>query len=273
MKGPHLSDGRTAQIFAWGDDKILKLFRPGFQSGSAAHEAQCIRAVHAAGINTPALVDVVQVEGRKGLILERIDGPTMLEDMLSRPEKVDSYAQLLAELQAQLHGHTISGLASLVVRLKHKIERARPLPIDLKSAITDYLDRLPDGEVICHGDFHPGNIIMTANGPTIIDWIDVTQGPPLADVARTCLLLGHAAPLEETAASYRSQIDATRYRFLEVYLARYTELRPFDPADLAAWELPIAAARLEEEIGAEEESLLKIVKARLLNSAGASLHI
>lgn len=263
MKGSHLSDGRTAQIFAWGDDKVLKLFRPGFQSGSAAHEAECVRTVHAAGIATPPLIDVVEVDGRKGLIFERVEGPTMLQDMLANPEKAGAHARLLAELHAEMHGHAAAGLASLVVRLRHKIERARPLPTEWKAAIVDHLDRLPDGEIVCHGDFHPDNIIMTAGGPAIIDWIDVTHGPPLADVARTCLLLGNGNPTGETSTVQRSQLDALRQRFVEDYLARYAELRPFDQTELAVWELPIAAARLEEEISEEEEALLAVVESRL----------
>ncbi|MET0909160.1 MAG: aminoglycoside phosphotransferase family protein, partial [Ilumatobacteraceae bacterium] len=27
-----------------------------------------------------------------------------------------------------------------------------------------------DGELVCHGDVHPGNVMMTADGPALIDW-------------------------------------------------------------------------------------------------------
>ena len=91
----------------------------------------------------------------------------------------------------------------------------------------------------------------------------MAQGPPLADVARTCLLIEHGSPSQNGNAVQGTRLESVRHRFLEAYLARYEELRPFEPSDLAIWELPTAAARLEEGISIEEESLLKMVEARL----------
>lgn len=48
------------------------------------------------------------------------------------------------------------------------------------------------GAIIGEGriaDFHPDNVLLAARGPVIIDWPDATRGQPLADVARTSLLL------------------------------------------------------------------------------------
>lgn len=260
-KGPLLADGRTAQIFAWENGRVVKLFRTGFPPAQATYEAECVRAVYAAGVATPELIGVVELEGQKGLIFERAVGPTMLQAVLANPESVEEHAQLLAVLHAELHGRTAGGLASLIARLRHKIQRARPLPEAWKASVVDSLDRLPDGDAICHGDFHPGNIIMTAGGPSIIDWVDVTQGPPLADVARTSLLLGMAAPLPEAGDEEKQRLQEIRHHFLRVYLDKYNELRPFDREELEAWQLPVAAARLEEGIAEEEAALLKMVRA------------
>src|SRR3546814_7594415 len=56
------------------------------------------------------------------------------------------------------------------------------------------LDALPDGDRLCHGDYHPGNVIETAGGPVVIDWPAVTRGHPDADYARTLLLLRLGEP-------------------------------------------------------------------------------
>ncbi len=34
------------------------------------------------------------------------------------------------------------------------------------------------GQVVCHGDVHPGNVIMTADGPVLIDWDLLCWAPP-----------------------------------------------------------------------------------------------
>jgi len=43
------------------------------------------------------------------------------------------------------------------------------------------LRELPDGEALCHGDFHPRNVIVDGDELTIIDWVDASSGPPAAD--------------------------------------------------------------------------------------------
>ncbi|MCU1396273.1 MAG: hypothetical protein JWM34_4701 [Ilumatobacteraceae bacterium] len=37
--------------------------------------------------------------------------------------------------------------------------------------------------VLCHGDVHPGNVLVTADGPTLIDWDLLCVGPPEWDHA------------------------------------------------------------------------------------------
>ncbi len=63
MQGNKLADGRTAEIFAWGTEHILKLYRPEFPH-EADFEFELVNTVCAAGVNTPAAVELVQVNGR-----------------------------------------------------------------------------------------------------------------------------------------------------------------------------------------------------------------
>jgi thiamine kinase-like enzyme len=47
---------------------------------------------------------------------------------------------------------------------------------------------MPFGEgdgapVLLHRDLHPQNVILTADGPRIIDWEGAARGPAVADVA------------------------------------------------------------------------------------------
>jgi uncharacterized protein (TIGR02172 family) len=258
-KGAPIAEGRTAVIFDWGDGHVLKQYRPGWEWDVANYEASLSRAVHAAGLQTPAVIDVLDVDGRPGIIFQRIDGPTMLHEILAAPDRTTAHARLLAELHAAMHSRHAAELPSLKQRLQRKIQNAPPLPDNWKRAILSQLDQLPDGNAICHGDFHPDNVVMAAGGPVIIDWIDASQGNPLADVSRTLLLAGQGTP-DETVDP---RIEVLRRQLIETYLARYGELRPFDPVELSAWQLPVTAGRLSEGISAEEERLLAAVKALL----------
>ena len=68
------------------------------------------------------------------------------------------------------------------------------LPLKLRQAVLNVLEGLPDGEQLCHGDFHPGNILVTARGAVIIDWMTASRGTAAGDVARTAIILEAAQP-------------------------------------------------------------------------------
>src|SRR5215471_10254672 len=60
------------------------------------------------------------------------------------------------------------------------------------------LANMPEGDRLCHGDFHPINVLGEISRPVVIDWPDACSGDPAADVCRSYLLLRlHAADIAE----------------------------------------------------------------------------
>jgi hypothetical protein len=56
------------------------------------------------------------------------------------------------------------------------------------------IDRLSPRDGLCHGDPNPGNVIITANGPKLIDWIAALRAPAEFDLASAHVLLTELAP-------------------------------------------------------------------------------
>ena len=261
-KGPMIARGRTAEVFLWKDNQVLKLFLDWCTATSVEREARNTQAVHKVGLPVPAIEGIVEVEGRLGIVFERVDGPSMLGLLTSKPWKLFRLARVLAELHAEMHSREVPELPSQRHRLERDIQREDVLPVNTKEVVLKALEQLPDGSAVCHGDFHPDNIIMSSRGPVIIDWLDATQGNPVADVARTSLLFQTAEVPPSIAG--RWLVNWTRRLFYSTYLKRYLQLRPASREQIAAWQLPVAAARLDENIPPEEETrLLAFVKARL----------
>ncbi|MGD9100610.1 MAG: phosphotransferase [Anaerolineae bacterium] len=260
-KGAIIGEGRMAEVFAWEEGQVLKLFRAWCHPERVRHEAHIARTVQATGLAVPAVGDVVQVDGRWGIVYERVEGRSMLDCLTYKPWDLVRFARTLAELHAAMHARTTPQLPSLRRRLENKIQNAEPLPADLKAAALQALARLPDGNALCHGDFHPHNVLMSPQGPIVIDWPDATRGHPLADVARTCLLTRTGGL--PASVPRRWLVLAVRAMFRAAYLRRYFQLRPGSRELLAAWQLPVAAGRLEEGIVEEEEQLVALVKASL----------
>jgi Ser/Thr protein kinase RdoA (MazF antagonist) len=261
--GKPIAVGRTAEIYAWDDGTVLKLFRSWMPASAANDEARIARTVHATGIRVPAVGDVITVGGRTGILYERVEGMPMMDAMLSRLWRLRHFARLLAGLHAEMHGESAPGLPSQKQRLIDKIESAASLPATLRVRALDALDEMPDGDRLCHGDFHPDNILMTTEGPIIIDWVDATQGHPMADVARTSLLLSSGSLPPKIPGPVRWLLSAVRRRFHDLYLQHYLHLRPDDQQVLEAWPPLIAAARLSENIAEEQTLLVAKVKAGL----------
>jgi len=259
-KGTLIGQGRTAEIFLWKDDQVLKLFLVGFPPQWVEHEARVTRMVHEAGLPVPVVEGIVEVEDRLGIVFERIEGSSMLENFLSKPWEIIRLTRVLAELHTAVHSCEVSGLPSQRERLESRIRDMVVLPANTKEAVLKTLAQLPDGSTVCHGDFHPDNIIMSSRGPIIIDWIDATQGNPLADVTRT-LLLGQAELLPHIRRQWL--IKSARRLFLSIYLRSYLQLRNVSREEIAAWQLPVAAARLREDIPGEKDRLLALIEASL----------
>jgi aminoglycoside phosphotransferase (APT) family kinase protein len=185
----------------------------------------------------------------------------MTQQLASKPWTLKRSAHLLAELHAAMHTREVPELAPLRRRLEEKIRSAEPLSASQREAALNALDQLPDADALCHGDFHPDNVLISSQGAIIIDWPDATRGHPLADVARTSLLLrvGSLPP----GSTRRRLLESLRALFHAAYLRRYFQLHSGSRTELAGWQLPVAAARLSAGIPDETEQLLKMVDASL----------
>ena len=181
--------GFCADVYAWGARRVLKLFHPPDDRDRANREFAATRAVHAAGLPVPAAYELVEVEGRPGIVFERIDGPSLLGHTQKRPWRLFAAVRLAAELQADLNRCPApAGLPSLRERIAARIGAA-DVPEPDKRRAADRLARLPDGSALCHGDFHPGNVLLGPRGPVVIDWSAASRGHPLGDLACTSRLL------------------------------------------------------------------------------------
>jgi aminoglycoside phosphotransferase (APT) family kinase protein len=148
------------------------------------------------------------------------------------------------------------GIPTQRERMSGKIQKAEGIPPELRQRALALFESLPAGSKLCHGDFHPDNVLLTAAGPVIIDWIDAAAGYPLADVARTSLLMGFAQPPASGGLDWKVRL--LRRWFHSAYLAHYRRLHPFAESELTRWRLVNAAARLSENVP-EKEALLTFV--------------
>ena len=266
-KGQVLSDsGRTAQVLVWDNNQVLKLFREGFTISHIQKEEKISRTIFEAGLPVPAVHGIVEVKGRYGIVFDRVDGPLMMEEILTKPGELTYLTKLFAELHAKMHAITIPGLSSQRQKLASQIQSAPRLSDKEQEAALSALTRLPEDNKLCHGDYHPGNILMSSRGPVVIDCADASQGNPHADVARTLLLIQTAEPDWIKDIEQRKTVRSLIQSFpLDIYFKRYREFQSLSQEQLDAWRLPLAAARLDEGLSLIEENRLLSIAASLVD--------
>lgn len=155
-----IAEGRDTEIVDHGPGLVLR--RPK-RPRSLAAEAEVMEWVVAHGYPCPRPVELVE----DGLVMERIEGVSMLDDVIAHPWHLRPLATMLADLHDRLH-HL-------------------PVPEGLP-------EPFGPGTSLVHGDLHPGNVMLTADGPLVIDWTNAARGPAGADLAVTWLLMAAAEP-------------------------------------------------------------------------------
>jgi tRNA A-37 threonylcarbamoyl transferase component Bud32 len=236
-----LAKGTTADVYAWGEGRVLKLFTE--RTPWHANEVAATRATYKACLPVPQVMDgLIEVGQREGIVFERVDGPIMTEYLQDHPGQVEDCARQAAELQVRIHATAATELPPLIEILKWTIAQADPLEGATRRAVLDLLGGLPGGESLCHNDFHPSNIIVSGRGLVAIDWAIGTRCNPLADYARTWLVSRMWLDGLETGAPEQERL--LWQRFWSIYLQRYGELRPFSSEALLLWQIVAAAASL-----------------------------
>ena len=231
---------------------ILRLLDAHHDPARALFEQATQNALADLGYPAPrvhlASADVTRLGGAF-LIMERLAGRPLPEVSLT------AMATVLAELQARLHDLDAVAFLRNVTRkglepknltfdahLSHLAGGAERGRLDGLGPGFEWLARQrpprPEPRAVCHGDFHPFNILMAADRVTgVLDWPHTLVADPAFDVATTLVILklvpmeiaGLATPLRWLASAARPLLVAS-------YLRRYRGRRPLDQAKLGYYE-------------------------------------
>ncbi len=271
-----LGSGRTAEIYPWDEGRVLKLYRSGEPRVAAARELAINRHVTEAGIAAPKVFDgdgadgLVEINDRVGILFERVDGPSMLNDLVVHPWRLIRHARTLAEVHARMHEVTGPQFNDQKGRLTRGISAVAEIVPEIDVArILCQVENLPSGDRVCHGDVHPDNLVFVGGGrrarAVALDWENAAQGDPAGDVARTLLILRLASGTPESSRWERLLASLFGRWFARSYLASYLKRNRCGVTDEAvkSW-LPVqAAARLAEQIPGERAALLRMIQRRV----------
>lgn len=207
MPGALLAQGRAADVFDAGPGRVLRRYREG-EGGDTAIEAAMMEHARAHGFPVPEVFEA----GGRDLVLERVEGPTMMADIAAKPWRVGRHGATLGELHSRLG--EIEGPPDLASWFGH-------------------------GDRLLHGDLHPENVLLSPGGPVVIDWSGATRGDPADDVAMTWVIM--ATSSIPGSLPFRAVGRAGRSILVNAYLSRVDR-------DAARLRLPeVARWRLDND--------------------------
>jgi len=178
--GPLIASGRSADIFDLGGGRVLRRRRAGTIGD---HEVVAMQAARDGGVPAPLVFDVDGAD----LVMERVNGRSMIDEVGRRPWLAPRVGRELGQLHLTL--------------------RTVAAPAELRG----------DGPVLVHNDLHPGNVLVTADGPVVVDWENASAGSPDRDAAQMWAL-ATVAEVDDIAVWLRPIVGAVRGRLLAAFL-------------------------------------------------------
>lgn len=217
--GPLIGSGRAADVYDLGDGTVLRRYR--IQGGDVEREAELMRYVRSKGYPAP---QVYSASGRD-IVMDKIEGRTMMAKLSDAPVKLYSYGRVLARLQAAL------------------AEIAAPDWL-MAPGFTPH----PAEDRVLHLDLHPMNVLMTDDGPVVIDWTNAAGGPSGFDAATTYVIIATYDTADQKEWLAR-QILVRAFRrargrpLIDPFLAAACDHRLADPGTNPEERVAVAALR------------------------------
>ncbi|MCO7125376.1 aminoglycoside phosphotransferase family protein [Sporolactobacillus shoreicorticis] len=236
--GTPIAIGNTAKIYLH-ENKIYKLFNDYLPNTESSYEANKQGYAYSCGLSVPKVIDVTKINGKQTIIMEYIKGRLLGVLIKNDVKHAKEYISVFVDVQQNIHQIIADDLEPMSKKLRRQIRSAHHLDERLKTALLQKLDSISFANRLCHGDYHPFNIIVGDHKNRVIDWVDASSGDMRADVYRTYLL----------CCQFSTELA-------EMYVHFYCEQSGWSECDIFQWAPIIAAARLSEIVSSEKSGRL-----------------
>jgi aminoglycoside phosphotransferase (APT) family kinase protein len=241
--------GHQSLLFEYGPD-VCKVYSLQIGASRARHlairEARALKLVEAFDdVPAPRLLGLRLFKPGWGVVMTRIQGRDFGRILRDHPEAKSECMRQMARLHVALHRHLAPPrLPSLEDWLTQEIWKAGEVDATFPAnALLQRLAKMPEGDRLCHGDFHFSNVMGEPGNASIIDWPSAMRGHPAADVCQSWLLMQRPPGQQDAMA----------------YVRAYASESGLTVKDILDWRAIVAGARLADNVPEEVTRLKEIV--------------
>lgn len=223
-----LGAGANGRVYRLDPERIVKVYNSvSNPPEKIRREQESARQAFVHGIPSAIPFDIVRVGDEPGMIYELINARTLGSIVHSEPQKLEKYALEMSALLRKLHSTEMENGtmpdARLTLRLWADIASKSGYYNDADmQKVYELIDSIPARNTFIHGDFHPGNIMVSDGELILIDMGDASVGHPVIDLLGAYQLMSLTPKKNAGAAMrYLGMIAEESVRMWDIFIRDY----------------------------------------------------
>lgn len=237
--------GACGEVFRLDDETIIKLYYPRVKKEEIEQEKALAKKAFVMGVPTAISYDIVEADGRTGVVYELIKSKTIGELIRGDEGHLEEYVDMYAAVCRQIHGIEAEPgqLPSFKDINRSDIPNVTGITEEERAYLHRFLDLMPDRMNCLHGDLNINNIMVQNGECCLIDMGEFSTGTPMFDLSRILFSMEFAGAAKgEFNSFYKLPQDIVTH-ILHLFLEKYFGC-PLAEAEKtypdAAWLYPLA---------------------------------
>ena len=241
-----IGKGACGECYRIDDETIIKLYYGDADLAWIEHEKALAKKAFVMGIPTAISYDIVEANGRRGVVYELIKSKTLAELIRADRSRLDDYVRMYADICKKVGSvHTKDPLLpSFKEANRADIANITGVTDEERACLHRFLDLVPDGDSCIHGDLNINNIMVQDGECCLIDMGELSVGIPMFDISRILFSMVYANTAPGTFNSFykmpSEEVDEIYRRFFRAYFGCDTEEEAERNDPQVRWLHPLA---------------------------------
>ena len=238
--------GTCGEVYRLDEETIIKLYYPRIKDEEIEHEKMLAKKAFVLGVPTAISYDIVESDGRLGVVYELINSKTLAEIMRADPDNIEKYVEMYADVCRKIHSINVDDdeLPSFKDINRADIPNVSGISEEERQYLYDFLDIVPERTSCIHGDLNINNIMVQDGECCLIDMGEFSTGTPMFDISRILFSMHFTAPEDNDYNSFYKMPQSLVEGILNSFLRKYFGAESIEEAEKAfpdaEWLYPLA---------------------------------